>query len=78
MHRRTGKWILQYILKKNFILLKGMNSKFNLDLKGIDIKELYLENKNLENVILEYLNKIIFNDLKALNLEKNNISDING
>ena len=58
---------------EQFILLKEMNLKFNLDIKDIDIKELNLENKNLGNDILEYLTKIKFNKLKVLNLSKNNI-----
>ena len=46
---------------EQFILLKEMNLKFNLDIKDIEIKELNLENKNLGNDILEYLTKIKFN-----------------
>ena len=63
---------------EQFILLKEMNLKFNLDNKDIDIKELNLGYKNLENDIIEYLIKIKFNSLKVLNLEINNISDIKG
>ena len=61
-----------------FILLKEINLKFNLNIKDIDINELDLENKNLDNDIIEHLSKIEFNKLKVLNFEKNNISDIKG
>ena len=60
------------LLKYNKKIMKKLN------IKDIDIKELDLENKNLDNDIIEYLTKIKFNELKVLNLEKNNISDIKG
>ena len=66
-----------YIMKEDFeqfILLKEINLKFNLNIKDIDIKELSLENKNLANNIIEYLNKIKFNKLKFLKFEKNKIN----
>ena len=63
---------------EQFILLKEMNLKFSLDIKDIDIKELDLRNKALEIDIIDYLTKIKFNKLKALNFEKNKISDIRG
>ena len=62
---------------EQFILLKELNFKFNLDIKDIDINELDLEDMNLDNDIIEYFNKIKFKNLKVLNLIKNNISDIN-
>ena len=61
---------------EQFLILKEINLKFNLDIKDIDIKELNLGNKNLENDVIDYLTKIKFNRLKVLNFEKNNISDI--
>ena len=63
---------------EQFISLKEMNLKFNLVIKDIDIKELNLENKNLDNNIIEYLANIKFNKLKVLNFQKNSISDIRG
>ncbi len=38
---------------EQFILIKEMNSKFHLDIKDIDIKELNLENKNFKIEIIE-------------------------
>ena len=61
---------------EQFIFLKEINRKFNLNIKDIDIKELNLENKNLVTDIIEFLSKIKFNALKVLNLFKNKISDI--
>ena len=46
---------------EQFILLKDMNLKFNLNIKDIDIKELNLGDMKLENNIMEYLGKIKFN-----------------
>ena len=46
---------------EQFSLLKEINLKFNLDIKDIDIKELNLGNKNLENDVIDYLTKIKFN-----------------
>ena len=63
---------------EEFILLKEMNLRFNLDIKDIDIKELNLGKMNLQNDIIEYLVKIKFNELKVLNLENNNLSNIKG
>ena len=61
---------------EQFILLKEMNLKFNLNIKDIDINGLNLENKNLVNDIIGHLTKIKFYNLKFLNFKKNNISDI--
>ena len=55
---------------EQFILIKEMNLKFNLDIKDIDIKKLNLEKKNLDNAIIGYLGKIKFDKLKILNLKK--------
>ena len=74
---------------EQFILLKEMNLKFNLDIKDIDIEKLYLRNKNLDNDIIDYLTNIKFNKLirgiknvkfekwEYLNLFENNIININ-
>ena len=74
LFKYNKKMINKLIIKKEdfeqFILLKEMNLKFNLDLKDIDIKELNFVNKNLGNDFIEYLSKINFNKLKVLNLEK--------
>ena len=61
---------------ENFKLLKEMEQTFNLNIKDIDITELNLKNKNLGNVILEYLKNIDFKELKELYLSENKISDI--
>ena len=61
---------------EEFILLKEMNLRFNLDIKDIDIKEINLEKKKLDDTIIEYLNQIKFNKLTVLNLKKNHITDI--
>ena len=61
---------------EQFKLLKEMNKKFNLDIKDIEIEELYLRYNNLGNEILEYLKKIEFKEFKELDLSDNNISDI--
>ena len=61
---------------EQFILLKDMNIKFNLDIKDIDIEKLLLSYKNLDNDIIKHLAKIKFNKLKILDFEANKISDI--
>ena len=63
---------------EQFAFLKEMNLKFKLNIKDIDINELNLGNKNLDNDIIELLGKIKFNKLKFSNLWKNYISDIKG
>ena len=63
---------------EQFLLLKEMNLKFKVNIKDIDIKELNLGNMKLKNGIFEYLANIKFNQLKVLNLEKNNITNIKG
>ena len=55
---------------EQFILIKEMNMKFNLNVKDIDIEDLNLRNKNFNDSNMEYLNKIQFNNLKVLNLKK--------
>ena len=46
---------------EQFILLKEINLKFVLNIKDIDINELYLGNKYLDDDIIEHLSKIKFN-----------------
>ena len=82
LFKYNKKMIKKLNIKKEdfeqFILLKEMNIKFKLNIKDIDINKLCLVNKNLENNFIEHLNKIRFNNLNFLILEKNNITDIKG
>ena len=61
---------------EDFIILKDFNQKFNLNIRDIDIDILDLPNMDLNNEIFEYLKILRFNDLLALYLEGNNITDI--
>ena len=63
---------------EKFKFLKEINTKFNLDIKDIENQELNLEAKNLGNEIIEYFKKAVFNEIKILNLEKNEISRLDG
>ena len=58
-----------------YITLKKFNNKYNINIEDIDIKELNLSNRNIENERLKDLVKINFNKLEELN--GNEISDIN-
>ena len=68
------------INKKDFeiyITLKEFNNKYNINIEDIDIKELNLSVRIIENEGLGDLVKINFNKLEELNLSGNEISDIN-
>ena len=62
---------------KVYIYVKDSNKKYNLNIEDIDISELTLKDKHLGNEGLKSLSKIIFKELKFLDLRSNNISDIN-
>ena len=57
--------------------LKEFNQKYKTSIGDIDIRELYLSEKNINNEGLKDLIKIKFKDLKKLYLIKNKISNIN-
>ena len=53
---------------QDILLLKEIKNKFNLNIKDINIKKLDVGPSYLENEILEYFNKIEFDELKEINL----------
>ena len=59
-----------------FINIIEFNKKFNLDIIDVNIQELNLRSKFIGKGGLEYLEKVNFKELKELNLNSNNISDI--
>ena len=61
---------------QDFLTLKELNQKFNLNIKDTDTKEFNLEDKLLGNEVFEYLNKIDFNELKEINLSNNSLTEI--
>ena len=63
--------------KSNEKLLKELNDKDNLNIKDANIDRLDLGFKKLGNNFLQELSKIKLKQLKNLNLNGNNISDIN-
>ena len=62
---------------QDFQLIKEFNQKFNLKIKDIDIEFLDIHDKNLENEIFKYFNKIEFYELREINLNENKISNLN-
>ena len=60
---------------ETFNVIKQMNQKFNLNIKDIDQSEIKIDNQNGTEV-MEYMNKIGFNNLSELNLQWNNINDL--
>ena len=56
--------------------IKEFNQKYSTNIEDIDIKELNLEYKNLNNNGLECLTKIKFKNLKSLDLGCTHITDI--
>ena len=67
------------INKKDFeiyITLKEFNNKYNTNIEDIDIRELNLSEKYIENEGLKDLAKIKFKELNKLDLSNNKISDI--
>ena len=68
------------ITKDNFKvykILKEFNKKYDIYIEDIDIKELNLNRKCIDNEGLQYLKRIEFKNLNKLDLSENNISDIN-
>ena len=61
---------------KNEILLKEFNKKYNLNIIDLAIDKLELNSKNLGDEGLKCLCKIEFKELKNLDLNNNNISNI--
>ena len=61
---------------QDFLTLKELDQKFNLNIKDTDIKEFKVEDKFLGNEIFEYLNKINFEELKEINLSNNSLTEI--
>ena len=61
---------------KIYETLKKFNKKLKLNIIDIDIKELYLEYKNIGSKELEFLKNINFKELKELDLSGNKISAI--
>ena len=62
---------------QDFQLIKELNQKFNLKIKDIDIELWDIQDKNLENEIFKYFNKIEFYELREINLNENKISNLN-
>ena len=60
-----------------YITLKEFNNKYKTNIEDIDIRELNLSEKYIENEGLKGLAKIKFKELKELYLSSNEISDIN-
>ena len=60
-----------------YITLKEFNNKYKTNIEDIDIRELNLSEKYIENEGLKDLAKIKFKELKELYLSYNKISDIN-
>ena len=60
-----------------YITLKEYNTKYKTNIEDIDIKELNLSNRYIRNEGLKELIKIKFKELKVLNVDINEISDIN-
>jgi len=60
-----------------YIALKKLNKKYNTNIEDIDIKELNLGDKCIDNKGLKDLDKIKFKELNKLYLDANKISDIN-
>ena len=58
---------------KTYITLKEFNNKYNENIEDIDIKELILSNRGIENKALKVLSKIKFKGLNILNLSRNKI-----
>ena len=56
--------------------LQELNEKYNLNIKDINIKIFKLLGKNAGNSLVEYLNKICFEDLQEIDIKLNHISDI--
>jgi len=61
---------------KNEILLKELNKKYNLNIIDLKVDKLELNSKNIGDEGLECLCKIEFKELKTLDLNNNNISNI--
>ena len=59
-----------------YITLKEFINKYKTNIEDIDIRELNLRWKNIGNEGLKDLAKINFKELKELNLNRNEISDI--
>ena len=59
-----------------YIMLKELNNKYNTNIKDLDIKELNLGARQIENEGLKVLVKIKFKELNKLDLSFNKISDI--
>ena len=55
-------------------ILQIMNQKFNINLEFFDNERLDLTNKKINNEIFNFLSKDVFNKIKYLNLENNEIS----
>ena len=60
----------------DYLLLKELNQKYNLNIKDLDIKDLKLDNKENIDEIFEYINKLEFKELKKLDLSEIGIKDI--
>ena len=59
-----------------YITLKEFNNKYKTNIEDIDIRELNLSGKYIENEGLKDLSKIKFKELNKLNLSYDKISDI--
>jgi len=59
-----------------YMTLKEFNNKYKTNIEDIDIRELNLSEKYIENEGLKDLAKIKFKELKELDLSFNEISDI--
>jgi Leucine-rich repeat (LRR) protein len=59
-----------------YTYLKEFNNKYKTNIEDIDIRELNLSGKYIENEGLKDLSKIKFKELKELDLSYNKISDI--
>ena len=67
---------IKEFVSKECNVLDGLNKKYNINIKSTRIKELDLPKVKIGNEGFEFICKIEFSELKKINLEKNDISNI--
>ena len=58
---------------QDYLLLKKINHRYNLNIENVDIKKLKINDKLLNDNFIENISKINFYELKELSLENNYI-----